>query len=41
VGVASGGASQIIISGALTASLSVSNGIQPQFAISALSATVD
>lgn len=41
VGVATSGASQIIISGALVSSLTVSNGIQPQFAISALSATAD
>lgn len=35
------GAGQLIISGALTASRSVSSGIQPQFAIGALSVTED
>ena len=37
----SSGAGQLIISGALTASRSVSSGIQPQFAIAALSITED
>lgn len=36
IGVASAGASVILYSGALTASRSVSSGIQPQFAIGAL-----
>lgn len=35
------GAGQLVISGALTASRSVSSGIQPQFAIGALSITED
>lgn len=39
--VASSGASKILWSGALTASRSVSSGIQPQFAISALVVTED
>lgn len=41
VGVASSGASKIIYSGALTASLAVSNGITPSFAIGALVCTED
>lgn len=41
VGVASAGASQIIVSGALGSSLVISNTIQPQFAIGALTATAD
>jgi hypothetical protein len=41
IGVASAGATQIVLSGALNASLSISNQIQPQFAASALTATVD
>jgi len=41
IGVASAGASVILYSGALTASRSVSSGIQPQFAASALSVTED
>jgi hypothetical protein len=41
IGTDSSGAGQIILSGALSASLSVSNGIQPQFAIGAMTATVD
>ena len=41
IGASSSGAGQIILSGALSASLSVSNGIQPQFAAAALTATVD
>ena len=35
------GAGQIILSGALSASLAISNGIQPQFAAAALTATLD
>lgn len=35
------GAGNLIFKGALTASLSISNGIQPQFAASALTVTVD
>lgn len=41
VGAASSGAGQIVASGALSASLAVSNGIQPQFAASALQAVFD
>ena len=41
IGVASAGASVILYSGALTASRSVSSGIQPQFAINALTVTED
>ena len=41
VGVASSSTGQILFSGALSASLAISNGIQPQFAASALSATAD
>ena len=41
IGVASAGASVILYSGALTASRSVSSGIQPQFAASALVVTED
>jgi hypothetical protein len=41
IGTSSAGAGQIILSGALSSSLSVSNGIQPQFAASAMTATVD
>lgn len=41
IGVASSGASKILVSGALSASLAVSNLIQPQFAISALSISLD
>lgn len=41
IGTASGGAGQIIYSGALNSSLSVSNLIQPQFAIGALTVTED
>lgn len=41
VGTAASGAGQILYSGALTASLSVSSGIQPQFAATALSLTED
>lgn len=41
VGTASSGPGQILYSGALTSSLSVSSGIQPQFAAGALSLTED
>lgn len=41
VGVASSGASVILASGILTASLSVSNGITPSFAIGTLVVTLD
>lgn len=41
IGVASSGATAILYSGALTASLAVSSGITPQFAIGALVATED
>ena len=41
IGVASSGSTQIILSGALSSSLSISNGIQPQFAAGAMTATVD
>lgn len=41
VGRATSGAGEIIVSGALTASLSVSTGITPSFAIGALVATAD
>lgn len=41
IGRASSGAGEIIISGALSASLSVSSGITPSFAIGALTATAD
>lgn len=41
IGVASSGATAILYSGALSASLSVSAGITPQFAIGALVATED
>lgn len=41
VGTASSGAGQILYSGALNASLSVSSGIQPQFAIGAITLTED
>ena len=41
IGTASSGAGQILYSGALNASLSVSNLIQPQFAIGALTITED
>jgi hypothetical protein len=41
IGQDSSGAGQIVLSGALSASLAVSNGIQPQFAAGALTATVD
>lgn len=41
IGTASSGAGQILYSGALSASRSVSTGIQPQFAIGALTITED
>lgn len=41
IGTASSGAGQILYSGALAASRSVSTGIQPQFAIAALTITED
>lgn len=41
IGTASSGAGQILFSGALNASLSVSTGIQPQFSASALTIAMD
>lgn len=41
IGTASSGAGKLLFSGALSASLSVSSGIQPQFAAGALDVTVD
>lgn len=41
IGTLSSGAGVIVLSGALSASLAISNGIQPQFAATALTATVD
>jgi hypothetical protein len=41
IGTSTSGAGQILYSGALTSSLSVSTGIQPQFAIGALTVTED
>lgn len=41
IGRASSGAGEIIVSGALTASLAVSNGITPSFAAGSLTATAD
>lgn len=41
VGTASSGTGQVLYSGALNASLAVSSGIQPQFAIGALTITED
>ncbi|CAB4136901.1 hypothetical protein UFOVP313_4 [uncultured Caudovirales phage] len=41
IGTSSTGAGNLILKGALTSALSISNGIQPQFAASALTATVD
>lgn len=41
VGTATSGAGQILYSGALTSSLSVSSGIQPQFSVGALVITED
>ena len=41
IGTASSGAGVLLLKGALSASLAISNGIQPQFAAAALTATVD
>lgn len=41
IGTDSSGAGNLLMSGALTSSLSISNGIQPQFAAGQLTATVD
>jgi len=41
IGTDSTGAGNLLMSGALSASLSISNGIQPQFAAGAMTATVD
>lgn len=41
IGTDSSGAGTLLMSGALSSSLSISTGIQPQFAASALTATVD
>ena len=41
IGTATSGAGQIIVSGALSASLAISSGIQPQFAAGALTGTAD
>ena len=41
IGLLSSGAGQIVLSGALNASLAISSGIQPQFAAGALTATAD
>jgi hypothetical protein len=41
IGTDSAGAGNLLMSGALTSSLSISNGIQPQFAAGALTVTVD
>lgn len=41
IGTDSSGAGNLIFKGALTSSLAISNGIQPQFAAGALTATVD
>jgi hypothetical protein len=41
VGVASSGATKILYKGALSASLAISNGIKPEFAIGALDVTED
>lgn len=41
IGTDSSGAGNLLLKGALNASLSVSSGIQPQFAAAALTATVD
>lgn len=41
IGTDSTGAGNLLMKGALTASLSISNGIQPQFAAGAMTATVD
>lgn len=41
IGTDSSGAGNLLLKGALNSSLSISNGIQPQFAAGALTATVD
>ena len=41
IGTDSTGAGNLLLKGALNASLSISNGIQPQFAAGAMTATVD
>lgn len=41
IGTDSSGAGQVVLSGALSSSLAISTGIQPQFAAGALTATVD
>lgn len=41
IGTDSSGAGNLILKGALTSSLAISNGIQPQFAAGALTASVD
>ena len=41
IGTDASGAGQTVLSGALSSSLSISNGIQPQFAAAALTATAD
>lgn len=41
IGTDSAGAGQIVLSGALSSSRSVSSGIQPQFSIGSLTATID
>lgn len=41
VGVASGGATEIVVSGALTAPITVTSGVTPSFAIGALAVTAD
>jgi hypothetical protein len=41
IGTDSSGAGNLLLKGALNASLSISNGIQPQFAAGAMTATVD
>lgn len=41
IGTAASGAGSVVLSGALSSSLAISNGIQPQFAPGALTATVD
>jgi hypothetical protein len=41
IGTDSTGTGNLLLKGALTSSLSISNGIQPQFAAGAMTATVD
>lgn len=41
IGTLSSGAGMILVSGALNSSLAVSNGVTPQFAVGAMTATVD